>query len=461
MLLGILLARMLDAADYGMMGMLQIFVTIATTLQESGLTAAIVNKKELKKVDLDSVFLFNIAISLSLYIILFLCAPCIARFYDTPELAPLSRFVFLGFIFVALGNVPYAILFKKLDNRKLTIANLIAAPLSGSIGVIMAFHQMAYWGLAVQNVSYFLIRAILLTFFAKWKFSGTFSWKPLKEMLGFSVKLLISRITDAINSNIMVVLLGRLFNKTDLGFYNQANKWTFMGYQVLTGTINGIAQPIFSQSIQNTSLDLSIVFRKLLRLTAFVSFPCMFGLSLICPEFIRLTITEKWNNSIPLMQILCVASSALPIINLYSNLIISKGKSSLLLWNSIFQAVFNLCLIIYISRFGLHAMVIANAASTVLWVFIWHYYAWRIIKIRFTCIMKDILPFCIIAAFSMYMAGWVTLPIENDLIRMLCKILIGAFIYLLSMRLLGAKIYKEAKGYVFNSIKQRLHRKHL
>lgn len=461
MLVGILLARMLNAEDYGMMGMLQIFVTLATTIQESGLTAALVNKKELKKTDLDSVFLFNVVTSIFLYIILFFLAPYIAKFYKTPELLPLSRFVFLSFVVTSFGNVPYAILFKRIDNKKLTIATLIAAPLSGAIGVIMAFQGMTYWGLATQNVSFFLFRVCLLTFFSKWKFSGSFSWKPLQEMLGFSSKLLISRIVETINNNIMVVLLGRLFNKTDLGFYNQANKWCFMGHQVLTGTINGIAQPVLSQSMHDANHNLLSVFRKMLRLTSLISFPCMLGLAIISPEFIRITITNKWDNSIPLMQILCIGAAFIPIINLYNNLIISKGKSSLLLYNSIIQAAFNLCTIIYISKFGLYAMVIANSTINCLWLLVWHYYAWRTIRLPFSCIIKDILPFGFIAFASMFITHLVTASIDQDFTRLVCKIIIAACIYLLSMRLLGAKIYNEAKEYILNAIKERWHKKPL
>ncbi len=460
MFAGILLARMLNAEDYGMMGMLQIFVSVAAALQESGLTAAIINKKEIRKADLDSIFIFNIAISLTLYVVLFFAAPSIARFYDTPELTALSRVVFLGFIFVALGNVPYAILFKKIDNKKLTIANLNASLGSGIIGVTMAFHGMAYWGLAMQNISYFLFKTILMTIFAKWKFSGSFSWKSLKDMLGFSLKLLVSRLIDILNANIMIVILGKLFNKIELGFYTQASKWTYMGQQVLSGSINGIAQPILSQSFHEAK-DIHMVFRKMLRLTAFVSFPCMLGLALISPEFIKITITEKWNDSIPLMQVICISAAIAPLLQLYSNLIVSDGKSSILMLNSIIQTIFNIGLTLYVSRYGIYAMVLAYVIANSLWLLVWHYYAWRTIRLSFSCIIKDILPFGFISFASMFATHLITASIDQDFVRLVCKIIIAACIYLLSMRLLGAKIYNETKEYILNAFKQRWHKKSL
>ena len=307
LLFGIILLRMLDATDYGMIGMLAIFTAIANSIQESGFTAALANKQVFRHEDYNAVFWFSFLMGASLYLLLFFCAPLIADFYKTPQLVPLSRFLFLGFLISSCGTAHNAVLFKKLMVKEKAKATIIALLCSGTIGIVMAYNGMAFWGLAVQQITYISIANALLWHFSQWRPTFSFNFKPIREMLPFSSKLLITNVFHYINDNIFSVLLGRFYTSQDVGYYTQANKWTNMGFSLISNMINGVSQPVLVETSSDAMRQKNI-FRKMLRFTAFVSFPSMFGLALIANEFIVIAVTAKWQACVPIMQILCILS---------------------------------------------------------------------------------------------------------------------------------------------------------
>ena len=292
LLFGIILLRILDATDYGMIGMLAIFTAIANSIQESGFTAALANKQVFRHEDYNAVFWFSFLMGASLYLLLFFCAPLIADFYKTPQLVPLSRFLFLGFLISSCGTAHNAVLFKKLMVKEKAKATIIALLCSGTIGIVMAYNRMAFWGLAVQQITYISIANALLWHFSQWRPTFSFNFKPIREMLPFSSKLLITNVFHYINDNIFSVLLGRFYTSQDVGYYTQANKWTNMGFSLISNMINGVSQPVLVETSSDAMRQKNI-FRKMLRFTAFVSFPSMFGLALIANEFIVIAVTVE------------------------------------------------------------------------------------------------------------------------------------------------------------------------
>ena len=332
---GILLARRLGQADYGLIGMLAVFTLIANSLQDSGFVTALTNKRDATRQDYNAVFWFNIGVSLCLYILFFFCAPLIARFFDEPILTDLSRYYFLGFFIASFSIVPRAILFRQIRQRELAVMGLVSLLVSGIVGIAMAYNGMAYWGLATQTITFNLMVSILSWLLSGWRPTFPLSeWRespstwaePIREMFAFSSKMLITNIFIGVNNNIFSLVLGKIYTKHEVGTYNQANKWNTMGASTITGMVQGVAQPTFVQ-VGDDLPRLRRAFSKMLRFTCFVSFPIMLGLSLVAPEFIVVLIGEKWLSSAHLMQLLCIGGAFLPIATLYYNLIISRGKS--------------------------------------------------------------------------------------------------------------------------------------
>jgi len=444
---GIFLARILDANDYGMVGMLTIFSQIAASLQESGFIAAIANKKEVTHRDYNAVFWFSTLAGLVLYIILFFCAPLIANFYDEPALIPLARFSFLTFFISSFGIAPRAVLFRNLKARESAIASVTALSISGVIGIILAYNGMSYWGLAIQTFIFATVVMLLSWYFAKWKPEFSINFAPLREMIGFSSKLLITTIFMHINNNLFSVLFGKFFSAAEVGNYTQANKWNTMGHSFISNTIQSVAQPVLAQVREEKERQKNI-FRKMLRFTAFISFPLMLGLSLVSRELIVITITEKWLAAAAIMQILCIDGAFNPIMKLYTHLIISKGKSNIFMWNTIILSLVQLVVMLLLHPYGVRTMIIVFVIINTLWLMVWHYFAWR--EIRITCweALKDILPFALTAVLVMGVAYFATLSIENIYLLCISKIIIAAPLYIGILWLMNANILKECMDFL-------------
>lgn len=444
---GIFLARILSADDYGMVGMLTIFVLIANALQESGFTAALANKHTTCHADYNAVFWFSIIMGLSMYIILFFCAPLIAHFYRKPELTLLARFMFLGFLISSTGIAHNAVLFRNLMVKQKAMAQIIALIISGTIGVLMAMNGLAYWGLAMQSVIYITTVTICYWFFSPWRPTLHFDLHPLKGMFAFSSKILVTNIFTQINNNIFSVLLGKFFTTKDVGFYTQANKWNSMGTSMISGMVNGVAQPVLAEVNDQKERQLNI-FRKMLRFTSFVSFPAMLGLALIARELIVITVTDKWLQSVQFLQLLCIWGAFLPIIALYSNLIISKSKSNIYMWNTIAVGLIQLLVLLLIYPYGIFTMIVVFVSINAGWLFVWHYFVWKQIGLTLWCAAKDILPFAILATITMGITYLVTMGFHNIYLLFCSKIIIAAALYTILMWLTNAKVFHESIQYI-------------
>lgn len=447
LLFGIFLARLLNADDYGMVGMLTIFTLIAGSLQESGFTNALVNKKDAGHRDFNAVFWFSTLLGFTLYVILFFCAPSIADFYHKPELTPLARFLFLGFLISSTATAHNAILFKKLMVKQKSIAQICGLTISGIIGVTMAFNGMAYWGIATQTVINILVTNSLFWYFSPWRPTFSIDFRPLKEMFGFSSKILVTNIFIQTNNNIFSLLLGRLFSVTEVGYYTQANKWDSMGYSLIGNMVNGVAQPVLTSISEDVNRQRN-VFRKMLRFTAFISFPAMFGLALIAQELIIIAVTAKWQPCVNILQWLCLWGAFFPITTLYTNLIISKGKSNVYMWNTMALGILQVIALMLVYPFGIQTMIITFIIINVGWLFIWQYFVWRYLKLTLIEALKDILPFAFFALATMGITYFITSGISNIYVAFIAKIIIAVILYAFTMWITNSVVFKECVQYL-------------
>ena len=450
---GIFLGRLLSPADYGMVGMLTIFTLIATSLQESGFISGLNRKKDVSAADYNAVFWFNVLCSVSIYVVLFFCAPLIAAWYRQPILVPLSRLSFLSFVISALNTSPRAWLFRNMRVRETALITMVALTASGVIGVCLAWQGFAYWGIAIQNLVFCLILTVGSWWFADWHPTFHIDLRPLRGMIGFSSKLLATNIFTHINNNIFSIFFGRFYGEKTVGYYNQANKWTGMGHTMLTGMVWSVTQPLFARLSYNEPERMQQVFRKMLRLTAFLSCPALFGLALIAPEFITITITAKWLTSAHLMQILCVGGAFIPISSLYSNFVVSQGRSNIFMWNTIAQCLAQMLLLIILYPYGVETMVVAYVVVNTLWLLVWHFFVHRLIGLRLILALRDILPFVLIATIAMGIAWLASMPVTTNIYySIVVKIIVAALVYVALLRFLGAQIMQECLDFVKSKI---------
>ena len=448
LLFGIYLARILGPNDYGPIGMLAIFSAIAGSLQESGFVQAIANREKVGHDDYNAVFWFNILVSVLMYVALYLSAPIIADFFNQPVLVPLSRYNFLGFVIAAFGIAPSAYLFRELKVKQKSIALILSIALSGVVGVVMALNGYSYWGIATQSIVYVLVRTVVCWYFTPWTPSLKVNFAPLKYLFAFSYRLLITSVFQRFNWNVFSFILGKFYTRIDVGNYTKSAEWFNMGGEVVNGMVNAVAQPALAKVVNDSERQLR-VFRKMLRFTAFVSFPLMLGLSLVSKELIVLVITEKWLESAGMLQILAVWGAFMPIQSMFTNLLVSCGRSRTFMWCTIVQGLLMFGILLLIHRLGIKPMIVSYCVFNALWLFVWLYFARKEIDIKVSMFIRDILPYMLLSSFVMAVAYVSTMAIENLYLLFVAKAVIAASLYVLIARLTRSEELNEIKEFLY------------
>lgn len=447
LIFGIILGRLLTPGDYGMIAMITIFSVIANALQESGLGRAIVNLDQPTDRECNSVFWFNIAVAASCYLLFFFLAPLIARYYHEPRLTALCRYAFLSFVLSAPGVVQSALMQKRLLVKQRTKANIAAVLTSSVIGSLMAWQGFGYWALATQTNTYILLNTIFYWRIAGWRPSLSFDPEPVRRMFRFSCKILASTIIFQINNNVLNILLGHYFSARATGYYNQAYQWNSKVIYLLQGMLGAVSQPVMVDLRNNPSRQLAAL-RKLVRFTAFLSFPLVLGFGLVSREFILITLTEKWLQSASYLEILCIGGAFLPISTLLSDFIISQGRSGVYLGSTVTLGLLQIVSMVVLYPLGIRTMIVGAVTINIVWTFVWLLLGGRLIGYRLTLFLRDIIPFDVAAAAVMAATGWITSPLANPWLLLLSRIALAAVLYYAVMRLAGAEILRECMGFL-------------
>lgn len=445
---GIVLGRLLAPSDYGMMAMISIFSLVATALQDSGFRTALTNIEHPKHEDYNSVFWFNIIMASSLYVILFLAAPLIGEYYHTPRVVPLCRYAFLSIVIASLGTAQSAYLFKHLRAKQQAEAGALAVIVSSLTGVGMAFAGMAYWSLATQGLVYVGINTLLQWHFSPWRPSiHGITFAPIRRMFRFSCKILATTIMTHVNNNVLNILLGHYFTPRDTGNYNQAYQWNTKCYSLVQSMVAQVAQPVLV-SLNGEEGRQKDVFRKMMRFTAFITFPLLFGFGLVAKEFIVTAIGEKWLASAQLIQILCLSGATMPLSTLFSNMIISKGRSGTFFWCTFTLGLVQIATMIMIWPMGIRTMVIAYTLLNTSWLLVWLFFVRRLIGYGYWMFFCDVMPFALAAAGVMGVAYVATMPLSNLIALLITRFIIAVVLYYVVMKIARVKILAECERFV-------------
>ena len=451
----IILGRLLDNADFGMMAMIGVFSLIATTLQNSGFPTALANMKEPRDEDYNSVFWFNIIVGFSAYTVLFFCAPLIADYYNEPRLIPLCRYAFLSILIASFGTAQNAFLFKNLRAKQQAKAAMVAVLIASSTGVACAFAGLAYWSLATQGLVYVSINTLMAWHYSPWRPSlKNITFEPAKRMFRFSFKILLSNITNIINNNILNILLGHYFTARDTGNYNQAYQWNSKCFSLVQSMVNQVAQPVLVD-LQNEGERQLNAFRKMMRFAAFLSFPLLLGFGLVAKEFIVLTVGPKWIVSVGYVQILCFAGATMPLSTLLSNMVISKGKSNLYLYCILGLGIIQIASMLLLWPYGIKNMVIAYTLINIMWVFVWLFFVKRLTSYGLWFFIKDTTPFALAAFAVMTATHFATASIHTLWLLLICRIAMAMLLYYAVMRMARVQILAECQQFIMKKILSR------
>lgn len=425
----ILIARLLLPEDYGVIAMLGIFLGVSQAFIDSGFGAALIRKIDRTEVDFSTVFYFNIAVAVILYFILFSTAPAISRFYNTPQLEAVTKVVALNLIIGSLSGIHNAKLSIDINFKSRAKISIVSTFLTGLVGLWMAYNGYGVWALVVQSVFSSVIRTIMLWIVVKWHPQLVFSWKSFKELFSFGSKLLASGLLDNIYNNMYTLVIGKVFSPSVLGLYSKANAFAEFPSSNITGILQGVTFPVLS-SIQNEETRLADAYKRFLKISAFIVFPMMVGLASVADPFIRLILTDKWEGSIYLLQIICFSMMWYPIHAINLNILQVKGRSDYFLKLEIIKKVQGVLILCITVPMGIVAMCYGGVISSLISLFWNTFYTKRLIGYSFLDQMRDLLPILIHSLVMGIVVSLVVYCMPNEWFKLVIGILSGVIYYI-------------------------------
>ena len=441
--IGIMLARLLFPEQFGLIGMLTIFIAVAQSLFDSGFGAALIQKREATLTDTCSIFYFNILLGLATSGVLYLVAPWIAAFYSQPILTPLMRALSLTIVINSFSLIQYTLLIKQVDFKTLTKVSIIASVVSGVVGIILAARGFGVWSLVAQQILSNLLRTVLLWLLNDWRPALLFSFNSLREMFGFSSRILASGIINRIFDNIYLLVIGKLFSATDLGFFTRAKTMEEVPSVTLSGIVGRVTFPVFS-TIQDDPTRLKRGLKKALTSLGLVNFPMMIGLAVIARPLVLVLLTEKWTESIPYLQLLCLVGLLFPVILINSNLLFALGRSKIHLRVEIIKKVLILMNIAITWQWGISKMISGMIVISIVSLILNSYYTGIFIGYPIREQLRDLFPSLITSGLmggAVYAIG--LLPFPSHFSMLLVQIFMGIVIYACLCRLLRLTAFME------------------
>ena len=426
---GIILARILSQADFGLVAEASVFLSISAVFVDSGFSNALVRNKERSEVDYSTTFLTNVVLSFFFCILLCLFSPLISKFYHEPVLKDIiivcAIQLFLG-SFVAVQSTRLTIM---LDFKTKSIVRIFSVVITGLVAIAMAFMGYGVWSLILPNFLGFFVQIILYWHFQHWLPGLKFSMKSWKNSFAFGSKLLASSLLDTVYGQIYPLLIGKKYSTVDLGYYSKASGYASLPSTTATGVLSKVAFPVLSQ-IQDDDKALESVYRRMIKVSTFIVFPMMMGIAALAKPLVIALITEKWAQSIIYLQILCFALMWYPVHSLNLNLLQVKGRSDLFLRLEVIKKTIGVSILFITVPFGLKALCAGQIVSSIICLVINTHYTGKLINVGFFKQMKDLMP-SFLNAVSMGVIVWFAVRSIPDVwLQLLVGILLGMAYYL-------------------------------
>lgn len=329
-LVGLVLARLLSPEEYGVIGIVAIFIAVFNSIVDSGFSNALIRKNDAGDKDYNTVFYFNLIVSVLLFAVLYFSAEFISAYFKIPILVPVTKVMASIVIINAFAIIQRTILVKNIDFKTQTKVSLTASVVSGVVGIAMALKGYGVWSLVGQQISRQLMNSVMLWFFNRWRPSIMFSVTSFKELFGFGWKLLVSGLIDTIWKQVYQVVIGKCYNAETLGQYTRADQFNMIFSSNLTAVVHRVSYPVLSK-IQDEKERLKQAYRKVIKTTMLVTFPCMLGLAAVAEPMVLVLIGDKWLPCVHYLQIICFSGMLYPLHALNLNMLQVKGRSDVYL----------------------------------------------------------------------------------------------------------------------------------
>lgn len=428
-IISMILARLLTPNDYGMIALVTVFISLATTFVQAGFNTALIQKKDISDNDYISVIFFSIVVVIILYMVLFCGSPFLERFYNMPGYKNVMRMMGLGLFPGAIQSVQLAYLTKKMKFRELAISNLGAVFISAFIGILMAINGKGVWALVVQNLSSQIISCIIIFIMSKWIPKGRVSLTSLRNMIPFGIKVFTSNIMVTLFLNFRSLIIGKLYTSDDLGYFNKGKQFPQTIMESINSTIQSVLLPLYSKKQDKLDYVVSML-GETVKITNFLIFPMLVGLACVAEPIIKILLTDKWISCVPFIIIFAFSYMCQPfqISSTQAYLAIGDSKTPLIL--EIFRKSAEILLVLISLRYGTLAIAMTSLIAGVVSMLIT--FIPNKIKLGYT-VRRQFFDIAVPLLLSGIMAGVILVTgsfIDNIILKLIVQVLLGIAVYI-------------------------------
>ena len=447
-IVSIVLARLLDPDVYGTVALVTVFTTIMQVFVDSGMGNALIQKKEADDLDFSSVFFFNMAVCSLLYLIMFIAAPFIAAFYKMPELTSVVRVLSLILIISGVKNVQQAYVSRNMQFKKFFFSTIGGTIGAAVVGIVMAYLGFGVWALVAQMLFNAAVDTIILWITVKWRPKMMFSFERLKALFSFGWKLLVSSLLDTVYNDLRQLIIGKLYSKNDLAFYNQGKKFPHLIVTNINTSIDSVLLPTMSKAQDDKNAVRSMT-RRAIKTSTYIMMPVMIGLAVCAEPLVSLILTDKWLPCVLFLRVFCITYAFYPIHTANLNAIKAMGRSDLFLKLEILKKIIGLTAILITMWISVEAMAYSLLVTTLLNQIINSWPNKKLLGYSYLEQIKDMLPqigLSLIMGAAIYL---VQLAGFSNIYTLCIQIPLGIIIYIALSKLLHIESFE----YVISMIK--------
>lgn len=449
-IVSIVLARILSPSDYGTIALVTVFTTILQVFIDSGLSTALIQKKDADDLDFSSVFYFNFVICIILYLIMFVSAPFIADFYKDSSLVSIVRVISLTLVISGVKGVQQSYVSRHMLFKRFFFSTLGGTIFSAVLGIIMAYAGFGVWAIVFQQLSNNAIDTLILWITVKWRPIKKFSWSRLKNLLSFGWKMLASSLLDTVYNNLRNMIIGKLYTSADLAFYNQGDKFPKLIVTNINTSIDSVLLPTMSNE-QDNHVRVKDMTRRAIKISTYIMAPLMIGLAFCAKPIVQIVLTDKWLPCVPYLQIFCISYLFWPIHTANLNAIKAMGRSDLFLKLEVIKKFIGMILLLITMNISVMAMAYSLLISGLISQVINSWPNRYLLKYSYIDQIKDILPNIVMALIMgafVYFINYLNLP---NLVSLVLQIALGGIIYLV----LSIFTKNDSFRYLINILKSR------
>ena len=449
----VVLARLLDPVVYGTVALITVFTTILQVFVDSGLGNALIQKKDADDLDFSSVFFFNLAFCLALYVLMCLVAPLIARFYNRPELTPMVRVLSLVLVVSGIKNIQQAYVSRHMLFRRFFFATLGGTIGAAFVGIYMAWRGYGVWALIAQNLFNKTVDTIILWITVKWRPKKMFSWKRLKGLLAFGWKLLVAKLLDTVYRDLRSLIIGKLYSADDLAFFNRGKQFPHTVVTNVNSSIDSVLFPTMSAEQDEVSRVKKMT-RRAISVSTYIMMPIMMGIAVCAKPLVQIVLTDKWLPVVPFMRVYCFTYAFYPIHTANLNAIKAMGRSDLFLRLEIVKKLVDLAALAATMFISVKAMAYSMLVTSLLSQLINSYPNRGLLDYHYGEQLKDMLPQILLSCIMGGIVFSVTLLHLNSWIELAIQIPLGIVVYVVGSNLFHFESYYYVLGVVRSFVKQ-------